>query len=255
MIRRYALTVLAAFLIHAAYSDAESANAAEQRFWEVRTVSDHGALILVDDRQVCLSNIWLGGHSLSSAQKAALKDSIEEMVGGRMVRIGHQHDQPAFDRYGCLHAIVETEEGVSLQEALLRRGLAMARPSLSSTMPVDIDGWLAIEDKARRAGLGLWRDQRFRPKKAKAAAEHIGKTSLVEGRVVRTSSNDRYTYLNFGQDWRTDFTVRIRNKLLKQDGIEPGRFDGKQLRVRGFIQESRGPLIDISHLKQIEVMP
>lgn len=31
--------------------------------------------------------------------------------------------------------------------------------------------------------------------------------------------------------------------------------DRKNLRVRGFVQESRGPLIDISNLKQIEVIP
>jgi hypothetical protein len=255
MIRRCALTVLAALLFNAAHSDAESAGVEEPRFLEIRAVSDHGKLILVDNRQVCLSNIWLGGHSLSSAQKVALKKGVEGVIGGRMVRIDHQHDQPTFDRYGCLSAIVETEEGISLQEALLQRGLAMVQPSLSSMTPGDIDGWLAIEEKARRAGLGLWRDHRFRPKKAKALVEHIGKTNLVEGRVVRTSSNDRYTYLNFGRDWRTDFTVRIRNKLLKQGGIEPDHFDGKQLRVRGFVQEARGPLIDISHLKQIEVMP
>jgi len=252
--RRYIFAALAALLFHLAISDDGEGRAEEQQSWQVRAVSDRGVLTLADGRQLCLGNIWLGGESRSKRQRAALKEVLGALTDGQTLRID-QGDPSTFDRYGCLMANIETDDGITLQQALLERGLAMVQPSLASTLPHHVDDWLAVEAKARQAGLGLWQDQRFKPKKAMAMAQHIGKISLVEGHVVRVSNNDRYMYLNFGQDWRTDFTVRVRNKLLKQDGIGPADFDGKRLRVRGFVQEARGPLIDISHLKQIEVMP
>ena len=252
--RRYVFAVLTGLLFFGCMVENSRAGALEQRLWQVRSLSDQGVLTLADGRQICLSGVRLIGSERQSA-----KSILSDLIDGRAVRLWHDKE-PTYDRYGCLYAKIETDDGVLLQEALLQRGSAMVKPmpslpTHSSTSSDEIDRWLVIEEEARQAGLGLWRDQRFRPKMASAMAEHIGTTSLVEGRVVRVSSNDRYAYLNFGRDWRTDFTVRIRNKLLKQDGIEPGDFDGKQLRVRGFVQEARGPLIDISHLKQIEVMP
>ncbi len=252
VMQRYAFIAVVALLGHVMTLGFSLAGPAEQEFWQVRIISDRGVLTLTDGRQVCLNNVWFGGERRSKRQKAELKEVLGALTRGQAVRID-QDNQPAFDRYGCLMANVETDGGVSLQQALLKRGLAMVIPM--STSPEKIDDWLALEAEARRSGIGLWQDQRFKPKKATAMTEHVGKVSLVEGRVVRMSNNDRYMYLNFGQDWRTDFTVRVRNKLLKQSGVEPGYFDGKRLRVRGFVQESRGPLIDISHLKQIEVMP
>ncbi len=227
---------------------------ANDRILEVRAVSDMGALIISDDRQICLKGIWLGGLSPSTEQRAAVERAMLALIDDQPVRI-FSDEPPVFDRYGCEMADVRPVDGPLLQQSLLEQGLAVVRPSPSFARSDDIDTWLALEQEARQAGLGIWRDRSSLPRKAGAMARHIGKASLVEGRVLRTYSNDRYTYLNFGRDWRTDFTVRLRQKLLKQSGFDPSRLNGKNVRVRGFVQESRGPLIDISHLKQIEVIP
>jgi hypothetical protein len=187
------------------------------------------------------------------AGERAARRALFELIGGRPARI--VGDETArFDRYGCRLAEVTAADGASLQRVLLERGLALVRPSARASDD-KIDRWLALEAKARAAKTGLWRDRAALFAKASTADQLIGRIGLVEGRVVRSSDNKRYVYLNFGRDWKTDFTVRLRQKLLKQADIEPTSFDGKNLRVRGFVQESRGPLIDISHLKQIEVMP
>lgn len=244
--------VVTLFLTWPILGSGQNAVAAERSFG-VRAVSELGVLILDDDRQVCLDGIWPGGFSPPERSSADLERTLHELIDGRPVRI--DEGGSSFDRYGCLVAHVETDDGVSLQQALLERGLAMVNPAASSASSGNIEAWLTLEEKARQAKVGLWRNPATQPRKASATFGQIGRTSLVQDRVVRVSSNDRYVYLNFGQDWRTDFTVRVRRKLLKQGGLEPSHFDGKTLRVRGFVQEARGPLIDISHLKQIEVIP
>ncbi len=96
---------------------------------------------------------------------------------------------------------------------------------------------------------------RDRPKPADDLSAWVGTRQLVEGRVRRVSETDRYVYLNFGIDWRTDFTTRLDRKMIKSAGFDVTALRGKKLRVRGVLVESRGPLIDIAHLKQIEFLP
>jgi hypothetical protein len=226
---------------------------ADDRPGHVREISERGALILADDREVCLGGLWLGGPAPNASSMAAVTAALRELIDDRPVRI-EETGAPSFDRYGCRLAAVDTAGRLSLQRALLERGLAMVRPEASAAVE-RIDDWLALEERARAAGIGLWADPTSRPRKPSALDDDPGTMVLIEGRVVRHSDNDRYAYLNFGQDWRTDFTVRLDQRLLKQGGIDAAFFDGKTLRVRGVVQQSRGPLIDITHLKHIEVMP
>ena len=86
-------------------------------------------------------------------------------------------------------------------------------------------------------------------------SHRIGERQLIEGRVRRVSDNDRYVYLNFGSDWRTDFTIRLDRKMIDTAGFDISRLAGTRLRARGVLQESRGPLMDIMHLQQIELLP
>ena len=65
------------------------------------------------------------------------------------------------------------------------------------------------------------------------------------------------TFLNFGEDWRSDFTVSIAAKprrQLAEAGLDPGAMQGKMLRVRGWIKSRNGPLIEIVQPEQVEVV-
>jgi hypothetical protein len=58
------------------------------------------------------------------------------------------------------------------------------------------------------------------------------------------------TYLNFGQDWHTDFTVEIERKdkaAFASAGIDLGALAAKRIRVRGWIEWRNGPMIRASH--------
>lgn len=230
------------------------ASSTEEQLWRVQDISDRGGLTLTDGRQLFVAGLRYAEQGSSRRPTAGLKQAIDPLTNDRPLRPTPE-TAPSFGPYGCMVAHVESDQGVSIQHALLQQGLAVVTPSFGLASPDACATWLALEGEARRSELGLWRDPKQQPQKASSMVEQVGRISLVEGRVVRTSSNDRYVYLNFGQDWRTDFTIRQRQKLLKKSNVEPAGFDGKNLRIRGFVQESHRPLINISNLKQIEVIP
>src|SRR3546814_18409837 len=82
---------------------------------------------------------------------------------------------------------------------------------------------------------------------AETAGEWLGGFELVEGRVVAVGRGGGSTYLNFGEDWRQDFTVAVdrqAQKLFEEQGLALDSLAGKRLRVRGWLKSSNGPLIE-----------
>ncbi|MEQ9175969.1 MAG: thermonuclease family protein, partial [Alphaproteobacteria bacterium] len=88
-------------------------------------------------------------------------------------------------------------------------------------------------------------------------AADIDTFQLVEGNVVDAADVRGVIYLNFGANWRTDFTVRIDRKaarLFKRAGLGPETYRGRHLRVRGWLKNWNGPMIEATHPEQIEVL-
>ena len=64
-------------------------------------------------------------------------------------------------------------------------------------------------------------------------------------------------YLNFGDDWRRDFTVRIAprdKRAFARAGLDLLALEGRTIRVRGWIKWRDGPMIDATHPEQIELV-
>ena len=224
-------------------------------------VGEGGVVHLQGGGRLCLAGLWVPAASSAAkgaaAKGAAAKGAVDWRAGWRRVLARSQvRRQASRDRYGCARVSVETADGAPLEPALIEAGLAAVEPVSAVESGPALATLLGLEDKARRAGRGVWGDPGARPR---AASDDlgglIGTRQIVEGRVRRVSENDRYLYINFGADWRTDFTVRLRRKLAEAAGLDRSRLDGERLRVRGVLQESRGPLIDISHPQQIEFLP
>jgi hypothetical protein len=64
-------------------------------------------------------------------------------------------------------------------------------------------------------------------------------------------------YLNFGPDWRTDFTLAVPREakaLFKRSALDPAALAGRMIRVRGWIRVQNGPLIEAATPEQIELL-
>ncbi|MGI9508963.1 MAG: thermonuclease family protein [Geminicoccaceae bacterium] len=218
---------------------------------EVEKVSARAALILGNGSKLCLAGIWVPAPAESSEQSDAWQSAWHDIIEADTFVI-RPSQSPGHDRYGCRLANPVTDDGASLQRILVEKGWAAVDPSSAPDDVDSIDMLLALEDRARRARRGIWKDPAMLPKQAAELSFGIGTRQIVEGRVKRIFVNDRYVYLNFGADWRTDFTIRLSRKMIGREGFDADALDGKMLRVRGVLQDSRGPLIDVSNLQQIE---
>ena len=88
-------------------------------------------------------------------------------------------------------------------------------------------------------------------------SQKLGTFQLIEGRVLDAAKVKGTVYLNFGADWRTDFTISIPRealKLFEVDGVDPLSLIGESVRVRGWLIKRNGPMIRATHPEQIELL-
>jgi hypothetical protein len=142
---------------------------------------------------------------------------------------------------------------------MLRHGLARAYGGPESA--ACLNERLSQERLAREESRGLWSEAVYRVRWAWRTAELLGLRStyqIVEGRIVGASERGGRTYLNFGQDWREDFTAGLdaaAAKLVAQSGIDLKGLVGRQVRIRGWIERRGGPYVEVQHPYQIELLP
>jgi micrococcal nuclease len=217
-----------------------------------------GDLVRLDDgRAVRLAGIRVpaaepgdpGTERVAEQVRAALRRLLE----GQLVTLAPA--EASYDRYGRLVAHLERSDGLWVQGALLERGLAQVQTRPGETARVQ--EMLTVEHGARAARRGLWALPAFMPQDAGAIADSTGRFGIVRGRVLRVAPTDNHVYLNFGTDWRADFTVRVQRAELKRAfaGIDLEGLAGRLVEVRGVVLEAGGPLIELSHPEQMQVLP
>jgi micrococcal nuclease len=247
---RLALSLLALLL-------AAHGAGAEELAWSaplpVADVLAGNRLALADGRAVRLAGIRPPASQAALAEQA--RGLLAELLQEQTVRLGTA--AAPIDRYGDLVAQVEREDGTWLQGALLEQGLAMVQ-----TRPGEVAraaAMLALERTARERRRGLWADSDLALRDASKLADTIGSFRIVDGRVRRVAPTDGYIYLNFGADWRSDFTIRLRRAELdgrfEQAGLDVMALAGRRIEVRGVVLDAGGPLIELSHPEQLQVLP
>lgn len=160
------------------------------------------------------------------------------------------------DRHGRLTALLYDGEGRrSLQEKLLESGwLRYAADGSLAGLDVDYAG---IEAQARLARRGLWGFRAYRVWPAEEAGKAIGRFGIVEGQVLSAALVRKRLYLNFGEDWRQDFTAMIdasAQKAFAAAELDPQSYEGQWLRIRGWIKSYNGAMIEVETPQQIEVL-
>jgi len=184
---------------------------------------------------------------------------LSDLVLGKTVKLAFGGRKR--DRYRRSLAQVFVAEGGKdewVQGALLAEGHARMyglQESFSCAREL-----LAHEAEARRKHLGLWSNDVYRAMPANrphALMRQRGKYVRVIGSVVSIGRTKSTTYLNFGTDWHSDFTVRISKRVLSASPDFAGVVEGlaaKTIIVRGWIERRGGPLIDLVDASQIEIM-
>jgi micrococcal nuclease len=190
---------------------------------------------------------------------AAAISALERLTLGKRVELAFTRRR--VDRWGrhLAHAFVVTPGSREwVQGALLRGGYARAYVLPGNT---DCLGeLLAHEREAMRQDLGLWRNAAYRIRWADDPARLMrlrNSFEVIEGHVVKVAVTRARIYLNFGTDWRSDFTAGapVRDAAFGAQDVQALKsLEGKRVRVRGWIERRNGPYVELYHPGQVEVL-
>ncbi|MFH1519555.1 MAG: thermonuclease family protein [Candidatus Omnitrophota bacterium] len=179
------------------------------------------------------------------------KEFNRKLVEGKNIRI--EFDIEKTDRYGRLLGYCFVDD-IFVNAKLIEEGYAVLYTWPPNLKYVDL--FVESQDKARRLGKGLWSS--FLTIDHTQANQYIGQIRRIEGRVVSTYKSAKCVYLNFGQNYKNDFTVVIFNNVLQafsQKGIDPMSFyNQKRIGVIGRIREYNGPEVIVNGPDEIEVV-
>ena len=214
----------------------------------VAGVRDGRTLLLVDGRELRLAAIE--AHDASRA-------ALNVLAAGRTLRL--EKLGPEQDRYGRVLAIAYTDDAhESLQQVMLAQGEARVSARVGDRPCAEL--LLKTERAARAAVRGLWADPNFAPLPShdiSRIAAVRGQFALVEGKVLSVRENGATIYVNFGRRWAQDFAVTIlkrHRRAFAAAVIEPKELEGRRIRVRGWVEQRRGPIMEASAPEQIEVI-
>lgn len=232
----------------------------------VKSISDGDTLYLDDGLKVRLSAIqapklplgrvgfkaWPLGDESKATLSSLVKDKTLQLYYGGEKR----------DRYG--RALAQTftlnakgERDIWLQEEMVRLG--MARVYTWPDTFQDAEKLYAAEIAARDAKRGIWGHDyyRIRSPEPNALAQDIDSYQVIQGIITSTADVRGQIYLNFGADYKTDFTIAIAKrdrKRFKAAGMDPLSLEGATVRVRGWVELSNGPMVWLDHPERLEVL-
>ena len=159
------------------------------------------------------------------------------------------------DRHGRVRALPARDDG-TLETALVRDGLAIVAPD-GVAPPEVVAALLQAEGEARTAHRGVWAADAHGPFDADRVPLASGRFVLVEGRIVRVARTTNYWYANFGRSIRRDFTVRVppeAERGFEAAGVDLEGLEKRRVRVRGWLFEDNGPMIEVTQALAIEVL-
>ncbi len=211
------------------------------------------------DRPVRLAGLWPG--EMPGAASQAATQALAALVRGRAVQLHLDQRTQDWRGHWLVHVSIAPGSGGSprgetwIQGRLPQQGHARVyttkgNEALAAEM-------LGLEEQARQAGRGLWRLPEYAVRPA-LALDHVADSfQIIQGEVVSVAVTGGRVYLNFGKDWRQDFTVVIPRPDVS--GF-PGRLRGvralagKHVRVRGWVFRLNGPAIRADHGTIVEVL-
>lgn len=165
---------------------------------------------------------------------------------------------PGLDRWGRVTAELFRKDGAeqptSAAEALIRAGVARARPE-AAAHPC-FSALLAAEAEARTAHRGLWADPRYAVLDASDAdglAAQGGDMVLVQGYLHQHQSRGTF-YLALGQDRRGFVAVVSRRDAarLAKSGFDLADYEGTPVRLRGDLDLRFGPRMRVTDADAVE---
>ena len=205
---------------------------------------NNGVLVAEDGRAVRLEGVRLTDQG---------RKMLDQIAVGRALDM--YATAPKEDRYDRVRAQAVFGNGDWLQQVLLARGLA--RVEMAPDRPQCASELYAAEKKAREAKAGLWAQAVNAVRSTNLPKGDTGTFQIIQGQVMNVEIRGGRVYLNFGTDYKKDFTVTISTddrKIFAAAKVDPRSYAGKTIRVRGIVQYLNGPELEVAAPHQIEIV-
>lgn len=246
-----------------AYDSAQLKNllkAERENFFKSRVIEivDGDTLVLENKMEVRL--VGLQAPKISLGRKDfkewplgyESKDALGEITMGKEVML--YYGGRKMDRYGRILAHLFLDDGTWVQGEMLKRGMARLY-SFADNRSI-IPEMRSEEKIARLKNTGIWDLDFYKIKPQVISGRHTNSFQVISGRIIDVATVRSNTYLNFGDDYKTDFTIvvpgRVKSMFEKQD-INLSDLEGKTIFVRGWLKYYNGPSIDLTHPEQLEI--
>jgi endonuclease YncB( thermonuclease family) len=214
----------------------------------VASIRDGRTLLLTDGRKLRLAAIEVDDASRATLNVVAAGKTL------RLETLG-----PEQDRYGRVVAFAYVNDArESLQETMLAQGRARVSARIGNRLCAEL--LLRVERAARATVRGLWADPNFAPLPSHDVTRITavrGQFALVEGKVLSVRESGATIYVNFGRRWTQDFAITILKRHRRDfaaAGVEPKKLEGRRIKVRGWVEQRHGPMMEASAPEQIEVV-
>ncbi len=186
------------------------------------------------------------------------KAGLAALIQGRDVQLSYGDETR--DRFGRAIAQVHTVStsgapDLWIQSEMVRLGLV--RVFSWKNERADMAALYGLETEARDRSRGLWANPTYAIRKPDPdpLAQDVDSWQIIEGFVTSTADVRGRIYLNFGADYKTDFTIAIAKKNVKRFAmIDPISLLGARVRVRGWVEMINGPMIWLDHPGRLEVL-
>lgn len=231
---------------------------------KVSKVIDGDTIILANGKHLRLIGIdtpevrkYVSGKFEYSPQPFSLeaKEFVNNLIGGKNIRVEFDVDRK--DKYNRLLGycfLHDRGKDIFVNERLLKEGLAVLY-----TYPPNIkyvDKFISAQKYARLSKKGIWGS--YSPVSPDRAGSFIGQIRTVRGRVLSSYKSERVLLLNFGADYKTDFTAAIFKDswpYFLDKGIDPEKsYKGRVVEVTGRVREYNGPEIIVNYPAEIRVI-
>lgn len=243
------LIVVLAGSVVAAPRPAPECRPAPTRTEEIATLGPRGELVFRSGARAVLSGVhW----PVQAAAAEAAADWLL-MHRGRSLTVTGRGDPDRWDRIR-IDAALDGEEA-DLAGGLIAAGLAAVDAGEGDTLCRP--ALLALEQAARNETRGIWSAKLPDVRDGAALRAEAGRFVVAEGRLLGVGERPGRTYLDFVARGRDGLTVTVSKRTwrrLQERGLSAATLKGRRVRVRGVVEASRGPILDIASADMIEVL-
>ncbi|USG60721.1 thermonuclease family protein [Sneathiella marina] len=236
---------------------ATSVAANEVMTFRISSIID-GRLITEDGKAISLYGLQFPDPSENPAGAKQAADQLISRVLTKQVTLDlslFEQTGSSVNRYGDYHGQVLDISGNWIQQDLIEKGFAWWSGAAKYPRQLRLS-LIAAERSAEKASFGVWQTFKTINANMLTVVPKYADFVIAEGRVHSVYSSAKMTYINFGENWKSDFTAAISSinkRNFESQGWKLSALVHKLVRIRGSVRWYNGPFMELSFPEQLEI--